>query len=1304
MNTSQDEIEYKWFEAAKFYEQALHSRSGDVIFAAESWQKIGSCYDLASRQASNIEEFRTLRQLAIKAYEKAASFFDGKSGLENQGKSTECLAIAEYLRSWIASDHMEKVKTLDKCRVLAKKALQEFKNAGNELCYGQTANLLSKCLLDRLYVTASEKETSEIAQEAMDNANDAISVLSRLEAKDELLLAFSLASIQAWYIANTSEREEERKKIANKSISYAENAIACSKDVGNIYSKAMSLWAGVFSTLYFTENIESSLQYAKEMREQAAIVKDNYLKGIAAYLLAHVLDWKVPCEANPDKRKQEYDEIVKYAEEGIGYLDLVCQDVFIADTYLFPSQTYSTIAHDFAVSLPEKLAYSNKAINIGKKGLEYAIRSGSPEAMIATLHGLSKAYYYHSNLEPRKDEKPELLRNALSYRQELIEIAKNSFPSNLWVLGVGMVYAAQIKTDLSRTEKDERSKTNLLQDAIADMKEGISRCKTWIVSRAVPSVVASVAGFEDAFGGILDECFLLTAENENLTKSNEVYNDAAEDFKKVDLPSRIAECYWKIARNLDRLSDYDQAAKNFESSFAAYKAAAQRIRQFSDFYLDYASYMKAWSEIEIAKRAHDDEKYEVAMQHYEKTSQLLRQSKSWMHLSLNFYAWSLLEQAEDLSRKENCKESIEAFEKAIKFLQESKRILNIKIERIDKTDERDLIRGLIQVSDTREEYSHGRIAIEEAKVFDKQGDHISSSEKYDKAAAIFQKISLVDSEQIGKEAKPLIYLCRAWQKMTMAEARGSPIMYEEAAELFRLAKEHTSKESASLIALGHSSFCKALEAGTEFEITRTMAMYEEAVRHMDVAANYYLKAGFETASDYAKATQRLFDAYVFMENAKRERDPEKQSRYYSMAEKVLQVAAEFFDKAKYQNKTDQVQRFLKKVREERELALSLSEIFHAPIITSSTASFSTISPNEEEAVGLERFEHADIQAKLVQHETEIKVGNTISLEIQVVNVGKEPVSLSRIENIVPSGFQLVDKPDYCLFEDMQLTMKGKRLDPLRTDEIKITLRSFKKGSAEIKPRIVCVDWTGHQIFYSPEPVMVNVLGAVLPGRVSTGYAELDDLLFGGIPENYAVILTSPSSDEREQLIKKFLEAGAKAGQITFYIAVEPGAGRALAEEFQSNFYLFVCNPRADVMIKSVPNVFKLKGVESLTDIDIALIKAFRMLDASRSGPRRACIEIISDVLLQHHAVITRKWLSGLLPDFRSKGFTTLAVVNPHMHPQEEVQAILGLFEGEIKISEKETEKGIEKILRIRKLYNQRYLENELTLTRERLES
>jgi KaiC/GvpD/RAD55 family RecA-like ATPase len=281
---------------------------------------------------------------------------------------------------------------------------------------------------------------------------------------------------------------------------------------------------------------------------------------------------------------------------------------------------------------------------------------------------------------------------------------------------------------------------------------------------------------------------------------------------------------------------------------------------------------------------------------------------------------------------------------------------------------------------------------------------------------------------------------------------------------------------------------------------------------------------------------------------------------------------------------------------------------------------------------------------------------------------------------------------------------GKRLDPLKTEEIELTLESIKSGFFEVQPRIICVGETGEQMMFMPEPMTYTVSDAVLPGRIPMGYKDLDNLLLGGLPEEHAIVLTSPSNDERELLIRRFLEVGIKKGEITFYITVEVGSVKVLAEEFQSNFYLFVCNPRADVMIQSLPNVYKLKGVENLTDIDISLIKAFRNMDSSKTGPKRVCIEILSDVLLQHHAVITRKWLSGLLPDLRSKGFTILAVVNPQMHHTEEVHAILGLFDGEIRISERETDRGLEKVLRIRKLCNQRYIENELIVTRQRLES
>src|SRR3989337_447950 len=140
MDASQEEIEYKWFEAAKSYEQILQSISGVAPFAAESWQRIGFCYSLASRQTKDAEEFRKLRQLAVESYEKAARLFGEENSLENQGKSAECLSIAEYTRSWLASSSSEKEKMLDECRALGKKALEAFKNSGDGLSYGTDCN------------------------------------------------------------------------------------------------------------------------------------------------------------------------------------------------------------------------------------------------------------------------------------------------------------------------------------------------------------------------------------------------------------------------------------------------------------------------------------------------------------------------------------------------------------------------------------------------------------------------------------------------------------------------------------------------------------------------------------------------------------------------------------------------------------------------------------------------------------------------------------------------------------------------------------------------------------------------------------------------------------------------------------------------------------------------------------------------------------------------------------------------------------------------------------------------------------
>jgi adenylate cyclase len=246
----------------------------------------------------------------------------------------------------------------------------------------------------------------------------------------------------------------------------------------------------------------------------------------------------------------------------------------------------------------------------------------------------------------------------------------------------------------------------------------------------------------------------------------------------------------------------------------------------------------------------------------------------------------------------------------------------------------------------------------------------------------------------------------------------------------------------------------------------------------------------------------------------------------------------------------------------------------------------------------------------------------------------------------------------------------------------------KKDIEKVEARIAFIE-TG-KVVSKPKPI----------DHVSTGYADLDKLLHGGIPPNYAVVLTSPSCDERDILVKSFLETGAKKGEVTFYVTIDAGLAKNLAEEFQSNFYLFVCNPQADIIVRDSPSIFKLKGVENLTDISIALTSAIRKLDPMLKGPRRICMGLVSDVLLQHHAVQTRRWLTALITELKSMRFTILVTIDPRMHPSEELYAILGLFDGEINIYEKETEKGSKRFLKVKKISNQEYLENELLLKKE----
>jgi KaiC/GvpD/RAD55 family RecA-like ATPase len=341
----------------------------------------------------------------------------------------------------------------------------------------------------------------------------------------------------------------------------------------------------------------------------------------------------------------------------------------------------------------------------------------------------------------------------------------------------------------------------------------------------------------------------------------------------------------------------------------------------------------------------------------------------------------------------------------------------------------------------------------------------------------------------------------------------------------------------------------------------------------------------------------------------------------------------------------------------------------------------------------EKIPRALLQGKVTTAKSEVLAGEIFIMEIEIINFGRSPSTLDGIEEILPCcGLEMMTAPKGHSLEDFYLDLNGKVLEPSKKEKLRFSVRALEKGTHVIGPRVVYVAEEGGLTILNLEPVTIQVKEVLLPDRLSTGYKALDNLLFGGIPFQHSVAMTSISCDETKLLIDRFIEKGTKDGETTFIITMETGRWEKLAKEFP-NFNLFLCNPQAETTSETPPNIFKLRGSENLTDINIPLVSTLRKLRAPNDKPRRICIENLSDILLQHKAVQTRRWLTGLIADLKFKGFTTLALINPYMHPAEEVQAVLDLFDGEMEVYEEDQQK----FLRIKKMYGQDYIGNELPL-------
>jgi tetratricopeptide (TPR) repeat protein len=1068
--------EYDWLGAIECYRRVSTQTSESAPSRkAETRELMGQAYFRAAMQAESVSDFRLRCADAVQCYEEARGSYAEPDSPITAGRILRCKSMISYLHYWLSFSVAERRNLIELSWKLTKESLETFSQAGDSGEFGRTYNQLSMVAGLNSVLQTRQQARETVAREAIEYGERAITFLSNYGDSGELAIAYAKTALFLGFLGQYFLDLDGRRRSNRKALRYWFKATRICQEAA--LSGLLSSTPDALPQ-FWGIGTEKALEYLKTGMKYARKTKDRFATGCALDWLAFNLYWRATICEDPEEKSRLLEEALKSAHDAkLQYLPISftsCRgysfSIEVADA------VYKHEMSNLEVKISKRRTLIEQAERFAREGLNRCERAGYPLAILMGRHELSKMLLSLARVEQGSDKRKKLLEEALALRTEVVKGFERFLPFHYFDQGFMIGFLVTTKCELAEQTENAEAKRSLLEEAVTDkeksVKLGIKYVSFYEKTGSVP-LIADVCRWQLEYGDLLNRLYSLNKDKSCLQKQVKVLQNAAETYRQLDLMSRAAECFWRIAQTHQVLAEHLEAAGNFDAASACYGKVAEKMPQLEGFYQDKALYMHAWSEIERARHCHRGQKCGQARRHFERAAGMYRALGQWRYLAPNYSALATFEHAEDLSRKERCDQAIKTFEKAAMLFRETKKTIQKRLGKIENEDERQMAADVLQASDLRREYCSARVSVENARILDKRGEHYASAREYGSVVEIFERIAeSSESEEDVKELRFAADLSKAWQKMVLAEERDMSPLYGESAQLFEKAGDQSSSDTARFLALGHSRFCRALEAGTRFMDTQEMSTYSTAMQCLQSATRYYKMAGLRNDVEHAKATELLFEAYAHVNNAKREVDPEKKARLYKMAEAILQASSVRYIKAKRAEKRDHVLGLLKTVQEEKEWALSCAQVLRTPPLVSASY-FPAPTPTSERAVGLNAFEHADVQAYLSAPK-EAVVGDEVNVRLDLINVAKSFGVLVRIDQLIPPGLKVIALDPNLTIEDGSLDLKGRKIEHMKIESVKIRAQVIQSGTITLNPRVVFVDDIGRFNASKPKAVRLTV--------------------------------------------------------------------------------------------------------------------------------------------------------------------------------------------------------------------------------------
>lgn len=1095
-------MKYDWLGVAESYRHALSKMPGqDLSSIARIHESLSYSLYRFAMQADDKNQFASRCREAIESYRNARKTYDRCTEPQRAGCLLRCEAMVKYLNFWLSNRLPERRKLVKLSHELMERALAACYEAGDGYGYARTFNQL--CIIAGFdFVLQTDHQAREsMVRATIKYGEQAIGFLSSSGYDRDLAVALVRTALFIECLGQFFLDIEGRERCTQESIRYWLRATSICEEgalAGLLESVPVAppqFWG--IGTDKAVKNLIKGLEYAKK-------TKDRFAMGCASDWLAFNVYWKATMCANADEASRLYAEALKFAHDAkLNYL---------------PISFVSTRGHSFPVELADS-SYSSELSSRGletqkeqtllevaektaREGLERYENAGYPLPTIMGHYQLGKALLSLSKKELDYAKRRNLLEEALLHVGLVVDGFRNFLPFHYFDQGFMIGFLANVRRELAELAEDEKTKISILEEAAVEKEHSVELGKRYLpFYEKVGStpLVADFCRWELEYGDLLNQLYSLTKKETYLRKEIEVLRNAAKTYRTLDLPSRTAESYWKLAQIRDMLGEKLKASREFEESSKYYLEAARKMPTLKAYYEEYASYMEAWSEIEKARYYHTLGEYGSAKGCFEKAARMHESLEHWNYLSSNYCAWACVESGEELSIKGKDEDSVGAFCQAADLFSKTQDNIRARLDKMESSDEKQMANELLVASDQRRLYCEARICVEKARIKEKKGDYRLSAEDYSSAIETLDGIvETAESDADRRELRFIIDFCKACMKMMMAEDLGSPELYVVAARQFEQAGHNAERGKSRGLALGHSRFCMALGAVARFVDTQDMHAYLEANNSLQSAMNYYGTVGLNDAVRNSRATELLLEAYLHMGNAKREVDPRKKAKLCKTTEIVLQEASKCYADAERVENVRQLQRLLREMKEEHELALLLSQVVRtSPIVTE--RAFATPQPTSEKAVGLGKFEHSEIQANIAVSGGAV-VEQEVEVHLDIVNTGMKPCRLVKIDELIPSGMKMVAAdPMLAVVENGSIDIKGKMLEPLGVESVKLRVNVTRPGEITLRPRIVFVDDAGSLMVCEPKPATI----IVYPKRMFKSKRDLTERVFSFLVQAFA---------------------------------------------------------------------------------------------------------------------------------------------------------------------------------------------------------